>query len=36
VQFVAHLRDELKFDSVDALIAQMGKDVDQCRTLLLG
>ena len=36
VQFVAHLRDELKFDSVDALIAQMGKDVDQCRTLSLG
>ncbi|MCE2808747.1 MAG: bifunctional riboflavin kinase/FAD synthetase [Actinobacteria bacterium] len=36
VQFVAHLRNELKFDSVDALIAQMGKDVDQCRTLLLG
>ncbi|CAB4372842.1 MAG: bifunctional riboflavin kinase/FAD synthetase [Actinobacteria bacterium] len=36
VQFVAHLRDELKFDSIDALIAQMGKDVDQCRTLLLG
>jgi len=36
VQFVAHLRDELKFDSVDALIDQMGKDVDRCRTLLLG
>ena len=36
VQFVSHLRDELKFDSIDALIAQMGKDVDQCRTLLLG
>lgn len=36
VQFVTHLRNELKFDSVDALIAQMGKDVDQCRTLLLG
>ncbi len=36
VQFVAHLRNELKFDSVEALIAQMGKDVDQCRTLLLG
>ena len=35
VQFVAHLRDELKFDSVDALIEQMGRDVDQCRTLLL-
>ena len=36
VQFVAHPRDELKFDSIDALIVQMGKDVDQCRTLLLG
>ena len=36
VQFITHLRDELKFESVDALIAQMGKDVDQCRTLLLG
>lgn len=36
VQFVAHLRNELKFDSVDALIAQMAIDVDQCRTMLLG
>ncbi|MEX1217123.1 MAG: bifunctional riboflavin kinase/FAD synthetase [Acidimicrobiales bacterium] len=36
VQFLAHLRDELKFDSVDALIEQMGRDVDRCRSLLLG
>lgn len=36
VQFISHLRDELKFESVDALIAQMGNDVDQCRQLLLG
>lgn len=36
VQFVSHLRDELKFDSIDALIAQMGLDVDECRTRLLG
>lgn len=36
VQFVAHLRNELKFDSVDALIDQMAIDVDRCRTLLLG
>ncbi|MEI7623724.1 MAG: bifunctional riboflavin kinase/FAD synthetase [Actinomycetes bacterium] len=36
VQFVAHLRNELKFDSVDALITQMSIDVDQCRSLLLG
>ncbi len=34
VQFIARLRDELKFDSVDALIAQMAIDVDQCRQLL--
>lgn len=36
VQFVKHLRNELKFDSVDALINQMAIDVDQCRSLLLG
>jgi len=36
VQFVKHLRNELKFDSVDALIDQMAIDVDQCRSLLLG
>ncbi len=29
--FVAHLRPELKFDSVDALIAQMHQDVDDTR-----
>jgi riboflavin kinase/FMN adenylyltransferase len=34
VQFVARLRDELKFDSVDALVEQMGLDVAQARTLL--
>jgi riboflavin kinase / FMN adenylyltransferase len=34
VQFVERLRDELKFDSVDALIAQMARDVDQSRALL--
>lgn len=34
VQFVERLRDELKFDSVDALVAQMGRDVDQARALL--
>ncbi len=33
VQFVERLRDELKFDSVDALVEQMGRDVDQARTL---
>jgi riboflavin kinase / FMN adenylyltransferase len=34
VRFVERLRDELKFDSVDALVEQMGRDVDQARTLL--
>jgi len=34
VQFVARLRDELKFDSVDALVEQMGLDVARARTLL--
>jgi riboflavin kinase/FMN adenylyltransferase len=34
VQFVARLRDEVRFDSVEALVAQMGRDVDQARTLL--
>lgn len=34
VQFVRHLRDERKFDSVDALIAQMRDDVDASRSFL--
>jgi riboflavin kinase/FMN adenylyltransferase len=34
VQFVERLRDELKFDSVDALVAQMTIDVDRTRSLL--
>jgi riboflavin kinase/FMN adenylyltransferase len=34
VQFVRHLRDEVKFDSVAALVEQMGRDVDQARDLL--
>ena len=34
VQFVERLRDELKFESVDALIEQMGRDVDRARELL--
>jgi len=32
--FVARLRDELKFDSVDALVEQIWKDVAQVRELL--
>jgi riboflavin kinase / FMN adenylyltransferase len=34
VLFVSRLRDELKFDSVDALVAQMSVDVDDARQLL--
>ena len=35
VRFAARLRDEERFDSVDALVAQMARDVDDARTLLL-
>jgi len=34
VQFVKRLRDELKFESVDALIAQMQRDVEDARSVL--
>ena len=34
VALVDYLRPELKFDSLDALIAQMGKDCDQARAIL--
>jgi riboflavin kinase/FMN adenylyltransferase len=34
VQFVAHLRDEEKFDSVDDLLAQMHRDCDEARRML--
>jgi riboflavin kinase / FMN adenylyltransferase len=34
VRFVAHLRDELRFDSVDDLIIQMGRDCDRARSVL--
>lgn len=34
VRFIEHLRPELKFDSVDALVEQMGRDVDRCREIL--
>lgn len=34
VRFVARLREERRFDSVDALIAQMAIDVDEARRLL--
>ena len=34
VQFVERLRDELKFDSVEALVEQMARDVERSRTIL--
>ena len=34
VRFVARLRGEERFDSVDALIAQMGEDVEETRRVL--
>lgn len=36
VQFVKRLREEMKFDSVDALIAQMKRDVAETRRVLVG
>jgi riboflavin kinase/FMN adenylyltransferase len=32
--FVTRLRDELKFDSVDALVAQIRRDIEQARAAL--
>jgi len=34
IEFIARLRDELKFDSVDALVEQIWNDVAQVRELL--
>lgn len=34
VRFVAHLRGEVRFDSVDDLVAQMGRDVEDTRGVL--
>jgi riboflavin kinase / FMN adenylyltransferase len=34
VRFVSRLRPEEKFDSVDALVAQMGRDCDEARAVL--
>jgi riboflavin kinase / FMN adenylyltransferase len=34
IDFVARLRDTLKFDSVDALVEQMHRDVDRARELM--
>jgi len=36
VTFVARLRDEQKFESVEALIAQIRRDIDDARAALLG
>ena len=36
LSFVHRLRDELAFDSVDALVVQMGRDVQATRELLAG
>jgi len=34
VSFVSHLRDEERFDSVDALVEQMGRDVEATRAVV--
>jgi len=34
VQFVAKLRDELNFDSIDSLVAQMKRDEQEARSIL--
>jgi riboflavin kinase/FMN adenylyltransferase len=34
VRFVARVRDELRFDTVEELVAQIGRDVEECRRLL--
>lgn len=36
VRFAARLRDEVRFDGIDALVAQLRRDVDSTRQLLLG
>jgi riboflavin kinase/FMN adenylyltransferase len=35
VEFVAKLRDEVKFDSLDALVAKMHQDAERARALLM-
>lgn len=34
VEFASHLRDEERFDSVDALVEQMGRDVEATRSVV--
>jgi riboflavin kinase / FMN adenylyltransferase len=35
IEFIARLRDELKFDSVEALVEQIWKDVEEARRILI-
>jgi riboflavin kinase/FMN adenylyltransferase len=36
IEFLRRLRGERRFDSVDALVEQMGRDVDEAREIVLG
>ena len=36
IEFLRRLRGERRFDSVDALVEQMGRDVDEARSLPTG
>ena len=36
IEFVARLRDELKFESLEALVEQIATDVDEVRAVLQG
>jgi riboflavin kinase / FMN adenylyltransferase len=35
LEFISRLRDELKYDTVEALVEQIGRDVDKTRRLLM-
>ena len=34
VRFMAYLRSEERFDGVDSLVAQIGRDIEQARAVL--
>ena len=34
VEFIARIRGQVRFNNIDALVAQMTDDVDRCRELL--
>ncbi|HEX4863805.1 MAG TPA: riboflavin kinase, partial [Acidimicrobiales bacterium] len=36
VEFADLIRGQVRFDNVEALVEQMGRDVDQCRRILAG